>query len=125
MSENAQIRVMVVDQIAESRKAICSLLLPLPDIEVVGVARDGHEGVRLAQALEPQAILWDPSFSDMESLQTIRALSAQRPAAHIIVVTASSDTEYLRQAMMAGARTFLAQPPKAADLADAIRRSIN
>ncbi len=125
MAHISQIRVMIVDSIAESRKNICKLLLPLPDIEVVGIARDGQESIRLAQVLEPQTILLDPNFSYLDSLQTIRTLAAVTPAARIVLITTSSDTQYLRDAMLAGVRTFLAQPPKASDLVDAIRRGKN
>ncbi len=121
MATNSQIRVMLIDPVAANRQAICQLLLPAPDIEVVGIARDGDEGLRLARVLEPQAVLMDPGFSHPRCLHTIRTLAAELPAAHVIVLTASSDPEYLQQAMLAGARTFLANPPKAGDLIEAIR----
>ena len=70
------IRVMVVDPIAARRKVVCGLLLPLPDIEVVGVARGGQESLGLAEVLAPAAILFDPDLSFAQSLQTIRALAA-------------------------------------------------
>ena len=59
---------------------------------------------------------------EIDSLQAIRTLTAEAPSAHIILVTANSDTNYLRQAMLAGVRSFLANPPKASDLVSAIRR---
>jgi len=118
------IRVMVVDPVAARRKHICELLLPLPDMEVVGVARDGAESIRLAGVLGPEAIVFDPDLSFAESLQTIKTLAANLPAARIILLTASSDTDYLRAAMLAGVRSFLAQPPKLSDLVETIRRAI-
>jgi DNA-binding NarL/FixJ family response regulator len=99
------------------------LLLPQADIEVAGVARDGQESIRLAEVLKPEAILFDPDLAFAGGLETIRTLAAALPAARIILLTASSDTEYLRAAMQAGVRTFLAQPPKLNDLLAAIRQA--
>jgi DNA-binding NarL/FixJ family response regulator len=122
MALATQRRVMIVDPIAARRKHICGLLLPLPDIEVVGIARDGQECIHLARVLEPETILFDPDLSFADSLQTFKALATSLPAARIILLTASSDTEYLRAAMLAGARHCLSQPPKGSDLVDVIRR---
>jgi pilus assembly protein CpaE len=122
MAQNSQIRVMIVDPVALSRKNVCKLLLSVDDIEVVGIARDGSECVRLAKVLEPETILFDPGAAEIDSLQAIRTLTAEAPSAHIILVSANSDTNYLRQAVLAGARSFLANPPKASDLVGAIRR---
>ncbi len=72
------VRVLIVDDSAFMRKAIRRMLEADPEIEVVGVARDGAEGVRLARELVPDLITLDFQMPDMNGLRVIEEILAWR-----------------------------------------------
>jgi pilus assembly protein CpaE len=108
------IRVLIVDDIAETRENIRKLLQFEPDIEVVGMARTGREGIQLAKETRPNVVLMDINMPDMDGIQATEVIVKEVPSAQIIIVSVQSDTDYLRRAMLAGARDFLSKPPPAA-----------
>jgi pilus assembly protein CpaE len=124
MSENAapNIRVLIVDDFAETRENIRKLLQFEPDIDVVGMARNGREGIQLAKEFRPNVVLMDINMPDMDGIQTTEVIAKEVPTAQIVIVSVQSDTDYLRRAMLAGARDFLSKPPPADELINTIRR---
>ncbi len=117
-----KIKVLIVDDIAETRENIRKLLQFEPDIDVVAMARTGKEGLQLAKETKPNVILMDINMPDMDGIQATRLIVRDVPSAQIIMVSVQQDTDYLRQAMLAGARDFLSKPPSADELINAIRR---
>jgi pilus assembly protein CpaE len=121
-STSSMITVLVVDDIAETRENIRKLLQFEPDMEVVGMARSGREGIQLARDYQPNVILMDINMPDMDGIQATEIIVKEVPTAQIIIVSVQSDNDYLRRAMLAGARDFLSKPPPADELISAIRR---
>jgi pilus assembly protein CpaE len=124
MANNAapNIRVLIVDDFAETRENIRKLLQFEPDIEVVGMARSGREGIQLAKETKPNVVLMDINMPDMDGIQATEIIAKEVPTAQIVIVSVQSDTDYLRRAMLAGARDFLSKPPPADELVNTIRR---
>jgi pilus assembly protein CpaE len=118
----AKIKILIVDDIAETRENIRKLLQFEPDFEVVAMARTGKEGVQLAKDQKPNVILMDINMPDMDGIQATQLIIKDVPSAQIIIVSVQSDTDYLRRAMLAGARDFLSKPPPADELVNTIRR---
>ncbi len=116
------LRVIIIDGITESRRNVHQLLSPISDVEVVGTARNGHEGIQLAKAIQPDVALISPSFSDMDRLQTIQTLIADKPNLRLILISTTSDPSYLQQALQNGVRSLLPQPPTTDKLVEAIRK---
>lgn len=116
------ITVLIVDDIAETRENIRKLLQFEPDMEVVGMARTGREGIQLARDTRPNVILMDINMPDMDGIQATEIIVKEVPTAQIVIVSVQSDNDYLRRAMLAGARDFLSKPPPADELINAIRR---
>ncbi len=117
-----KIKVLIVDDIAETRENIRKLLQFEPDIDVVAMARTGKEAVQLAKETQPNVILMDINMPDMDGITATRLIARDVPVAQIVMVSVQQDTDYLRQAMLAGARDFLAKPPSADELINTIRR---
>ncbi len=117
-----KIRVIVVDDTAETRETIRKLLQFENDIDVVGMGRNGREGVQLAREMRPNVVLMDINMPDMDGIAATRAIVKEVPTAQIVIVSVQQDTDYLRQAMLAGARDFLSKPPSADELINTIRR---
>ncbi len=116
------IRVLIVDDFAETRENIRKLLQFENDIDVVGMARTGREGITLAKETKPNVVLMDINMPDMDGIQATEIITKEVPIAQIVIVSVQSDTDYLRRAMLAGARDFLSKPPPADEMINTIRR---
>ena len=121
-SAATNITVLIVDDIAETRENIRKLLQFEPDMEVVGMARTGREGIQLAKETLPNVILMDINMPDMDGIQATEIIVREVPTSQIVIVSVQSDNDYLRRAMLAGARDFLSKPPPADEMINTIRR---
>jgi pilus assembly protein CpaE len=118
-----KIRVIIVDDIAETRENIRKLLQFESDIEVVGVARTGREGIDLAGEISPDVILMDINMPDMDGITATETIRKEVPFTQIVILSVQGDPNYMRRAMLAGARDFLTKPPMVDELISAIRRA--
>ena len=118
-----KIRVLIVDDIPETRENVRKLLAFEVDVEVVGVAATGREAVQLARDLQPNIIMMDINMPDMDGIAATEAIRAKQPAVQVIILSVQSDNNYMRKAMLVGARDFLTKPPMGDELISAIRRA--
>jgi pilus assembly protein CpaE len=118
-----KIRVIIVDDIAETRENIRKLLQFESDVEVAGVARTGREGCDLAKEIRPDVVLMDINMPDMDGIKATETIRRTVPHAQIVILSVQSDPSYMRRAMLAGARDFLTKPPAVDELTAAIRRA--
>jgi pilus assembly protein CpaE len=123
MSDGEKIRVIIVDDIAETRENIRKLLQFENDIEVVGVARTGREGIDLAKEISPDVVLMDINMPDMDGITATETIRREVPFAQMVILSVQGDPNYMRRAMLAGARDFLTKPPMVDELISAIRRA--
>jgi len=123
MAGSDKIRVIIVDDIAETRENIRKLLQFENDVEVIGVARTGREGLDLAKESKPDVILMDINMPDMDGITATESIQRLVPFTKIIILSVQSDPNYMRRAMLAGARDFLTKPPSVEELTAAIRRA--
>lgn len=93
-------------------------LLAANDLPVVGVARNGHEAVALAQQLRPDVILMDIHMPDCDGLAATRQIKALLPDVKIVMLTMSADDEHLFEAIKAGATGYLMKNLDAAEFFD-------
>ena len=111
--------VLVVDQDAKARYDAKRLVKQSRFI-VAGEAGFGTDAVSLAVELEPDVVLVGMKEPLVRSLQTVESLLNALPETPIIVYSASREIELARQAMLAGARDFLAMPANAEDMGKSI-----
>ena len=116
-----QIRVLIVDDIPETRDHLSKLLGFEGDIDVVGAASSGAEALRLAADLRPDIVLMDINMPDMDGIATTEQLSRDHPTASIIMMSVQGEADYLRRSMLAGAREFLVKPFSSDELTASIR----
>ncbi len=119
----ANIKVLIVDDVSETRENVRKLLQFEADVEVVGAARTGREAIDLAAELRPDVVLMDINMPDMDGISATEAILQKSPFIQIIILSVQSDPNYMRRAMLAGARDFLTKPPMGDDLISAIRRA--
>jgi pilus assembly protein CpaE len=123
MPTGEKIRVMIVDDVSETRENVRKLLQFESDVEVVGVARTGKEAIQLSQDLNPDVVLMDINMPDMDGISATEAIRAKQPAVQVVILSVQGDQNYMRRAMLAGARDFLTKPPMGDELISAIRRA--
>lgn len=123
MGADEKTKVLIVDDVAETRENIRKLLQFEGDVEVIGVARTGREGCELAKELRPDVILMDINMPDMDGITATETIRKSVPFSQIIILSVQSDPNYMRRAMLAGARDFLTKPPTIDELTSAIRRA--
>jgi pilus assembly protein CpaE len=117
-----QIRVVIVDDISETREHLTKLLSFESDIQVVGTASSGDEAVELAGKLAPDILLMDINMPGMDGIATTERVSATFPATSIIMMSVQGEADYLRRSMLAGAREFLVKPFSSDELTTSIRQ---
>ena len=116
------IRLLIVDDIASTRENLQKLLSFEEDIEVVGMAGDGKEGLEQAQKLQPDIVLTDVNMPVMDGIQLTERLATELPQSPAIIMSVQGERDYLRRAMQAGAREYLIKPFSHDELVAAIRR---
>ena len=117
-----QIRVLIVDDIPETRDHLTKLLGFESDIDVVGAAGSGEEALRVAVELNPDIVLMDINMPDMDGITTTERLASAAPAAAVVMMSVQGEADYLRRSMLAGAREFLVKPFSSDELTSAIRQ---
>jgi pilus assembly protein CpaE len=117
-----QIRVLIVDDIPETRDHLSKLLGFESDIEVVGTAASGREALEQAAAMSPDVVLMDINMPDMDGIATTERLAAEVPTAAVVMMSVQGEADYLRRSMLAGAREFLVKPFSSDELTASIRQ---
>ena len=117
-----RIRVLIVDDIPETRDHLAKLLGFEADIEVVGAAASGSEALSLASQLTPDVVLMDINMPDMDGIAATEALAARVPTAAVVMMSVQGEADYLRRSMLAGAREFLVKPFSSDELTASIRQ---
>ncbi|HHX01609.1 MAG TPA: response regulator/pilus assembly protein [Firmicutes bacterium] len=119
---NSRIEVLIVDDVAETRHNIRKLLEFEEDISIVGEAGDGNEALRLAQELQPDCILMDINMPGLDGISATKRIYQVAPNCLPIVISVQGEQEYLRKAMLAGARDYLVKPFSGSELVNTIRQ---
>jgi pilus assembly protein CpaE len=121
-SGSEKIRVLIVDDIPETRENVRKLLAFEADVEVVGIAGTGREAVQMARDLQPNIVMMDINMPDMDGITAVEMITRDVPIAQVIMMSVQSEADYLRRSMLAGARDFLTKPFTSEDLVSTIRR---
>ena len=120
-SQSNRIRVITVDDHEIVRQGMSFLFLPYEDIEVVGVAHDGEEALRLCAELRPDVILMDMLMPGLDGVAATQAVRQQYPQVQVLALTSFYDEDLVRRAMQAGAIGYLLKGVPIVELAQAIR----
>ncbi|WP_425845518.1 response regulator [Agrococcus sp. TSP3-2-1] len=113
-------RILLVDDQALVRAGFETILSSEPGFEVVGQAKDGAEGVRLATQLQPDVICMDVQMPVLDGLEATRAICASDSHAAVLTLTTFDREDFLFEALSAGASGFLLKTAEPEQLIDAV-----
>jgi pilus assembly protein CpaE len=116
-----KIRILVVDDIAETRENLAKLIGFESDMTIVSSADGGQQAVEFAKRDRPDVILMDINMPDMDGITATEIIANTVPESPIIMMSVQGEQDYLRRSMLAGAREFLVKPFSADELVNAIR----
>jgi len=115
------IRVVLVDDHAVLRQGLRRLLEDEPDMEVVGEAANGLEGVAVTRALTPDMVLMDVVMPRLNGLEATKQIKQSNPATAVLVLSAYDDDRYILGLLEAGAAGYLLKSATAQEVIHAIR----
>ena len=112
--------------LADDHTLFCSLLKDLlePEYEVIGSVSNGHELLKVAEALRPDAVVIDIGMPLLNGLEAGRRLKRANPKVKLIYLTMSNNIEYAREAIQAGASAFVLKNSQSAHFLEAIRNAL-
>ena len=105
-----KLKVLVVDDATFMTKAISDLLESDPDIEVVGVANNGLEGLEKIKELQPDVVTLDIDMPVMDGLQAVRHIMIESPVPIVVLSSLFSDGSITFEALRLGVVDFVAKP---------------
>lgn len=123
MSSGEQsIRVLIVDDIPETRENLKKMLYFESDMDIVGTASSGEEAIELSKQTKPHIVLMDINMPGLDGIQASEEITREVPFAQIVMMSVQSEADYLRRSMLAGARDFLTKPFTMDELISTVRR---
>jgi len=116
-----QLRIVIVDDNAQTRQAIAALLSLIDGVHVAGEAADGVEAIARCRETAPDCVLMDIKMPRLDGLEAGRRIRAEKPDVAVIMMSVD-DTPWVRRAVAdIGARYFLVKPLGSDDLTDVLR----
>jgi DNA-binding NarL/FixJ family response regulator len=120
MTEQNPLRVVLADDQTVVREGLATLLGLLPGVEVVGVAADGLEALRVVAERQPDVLLVDLRMPRCDGVEATRRVRAEHPRTEVVVLTTYADDDSVLGALRAGARGFLTKDADAEAIARAL-----
>lgn len=118
-----KIKVLIVDDHVMVRTGLRHLLESENDIEVIGEASDGAEGLELAKKLLPDVAIFDVAMPKMGGLEAIALLHKSVPKVKIVILSMFSKESFAHEALQAGAHAYVLKGAPGTDLLEAIHAS--
>lgn len=119
------IRVLLIDDHEMVRMGLAAFLESQPDIEVIGEASDGKQGVELAVKMKPDVILMDLVMDGMDGIEATKEICRLLDDAKVIVLTSFIDDDKVYPVIEAGALSYILKTSKANEIANTIRAASN
>jgi len=121
-SPRKKLRVLIADDIQETRRNTRLMLATIDDVEVVAIAANGLQAVQLAEEHHPDIVLLDINMPEMDGLSAYKEIARAHPDIGCIIISAEKDTTTLRNAISVGVQEYLIKPFTVEELETAVAR---
>ena len=122
LTHRRKLRVLIADDVQETRRNTRLMLATIDDVEVVAIAANGLQAVQLAKQHHPDIVLLDINMPEMDGLTAFRNIAHIHPDTGCIIISAEKDSTTLRTAISLGVQEYLIKPYTIDELESAIGR---
>ncbi len=119
---NTHLRVLIADDVQETRRNTRVMLAMIPDVEVVAIAKNGADAVQAAKQLKPDIAILDINMPELNGLAAYEAMRKENPDLTCIIISAERDSKTFQQAISVGVREYLIKPFTVDELNAAIQK---
>jgi RNA polymerase sigma factor (sigma-70 family) len=116
-----KIRIVVADDHAIIREGLRVMLGNQPDMEVVGIATNGREAIRLVDEHEPDVVVMDISMPELNGIEAMQQMLPRHPNVQVVVLSIHESKPYVSRALKAGARGYLIKETAGLEVVEAVR----
>jgi len=121
-THNQKMRVLIADDIQETRRNTRLMLATIDDVEVVAIGANGLQAVELAKEHHPDIVFLDINMPEMDGLTAYSEILKIHPDTGCVIISAEKDTTTLRTAMSIGVQEYLIKPFTVEELEIAVAR---
>jgi YesN/AraC family two-component response regulator len=121
-ASNRKMRVLIADDVQETRRNTRLMLATIDDLEVVAIASNGVQAVQMAKEHHPDIVFLDINMPEMDGLTAYQEILKFRPDTGCVIISAEKDTVTLRTAMSIGVQEYLIKPFTVDELEIAVAR---
>ena len=122
ISSKRKLKVLIADDVQETRRNTRLMLATIDDVEVVAIAANGVQAVQFAAEQHPDIVLLDINMPVMDGLTAYREIAKIYPETGCIIISAEKDSSTFRTAITVGVQEYLVKPFTADELEEAIGR---
>ncbi len=122
IAQKQKLRVLIADDIQETRRNTRLMIATIDDVEVVAIAANGVQALQLAKEQRPDIVLLDINMPEMDGLTAYREIQKVLPGTGCIIISAEKDTATFRTAISVGVQEYLIKPFTVDELEAAIGR---
>lgn len=122
VSQRRKLRVLIADDVQETRRNTRLMLATIDDVEVVAIAANGVQALQLSKEQHPDIVLLDINMPEMDGLTAYREIAKILPGTGCIIISAEKDTTSFRNAISVGVQEYLVKPFTGEELEAAINR---
>lgn len=103
-------RVLIADDVMETRRSTRLMMTLVPDAKVVAVAENGREALEMVRRHQPDVVLMDVNMPEMDGLRAIALIRQYRPEIACIILSAERSRNTVDEAMKLGVQDYLIKP---------------
>lgn len=122
LTHRRKLRVLIADDVQETRRNTRLMLATIDDVEVVAIASNGLQAVELAKEQHPDIVLLDINMPEMDGLTAYKEIAKIYPETGCIIISAEKDTTTFRTAISVGVQEYLIKPFTVEELEAAVSR---
>jgi YesN/AraC family two-component response regulator len=116
----SKLRVLIADDVQETRRSTRLMLSMVSDVEVVAIASNGVQAVQMSKEQKPDIVVLDINMPELNGLEAFKQIKTIQPDTGCIIISAQKDSAILQEAMSIGVRDYLFKPFTVDQLEEAV-----